>query len=312
MTFHNIIKNFLADQDITDLSRNAYRNWLKPFQRWVIDNNANIHDIKRYQIIKYKQHITTLYSDKTVNCYLTAIRMLFNWMEQTEILKDNPTIGVKLIRLNKPYRKKALTTGQIVKLLSSCTNTETGIRVKAIITLMVNTGMRAIEVSRIHKSDITPASIQVQGKGRHTKDAEIGLNCNELYNDIVNQSINTKSDYLFHTIKGQQLRPKYISELVNTQMMIAGIKSKDVSCHSLRHTYAVNVMKETNDIMRVMEYMRHSNPKTTQIYISAVKANNPDNDTMVSKIHKNITEAMKQYKTNQIPPANNTGAGNSI
>jgi site-specific recombinase XerD len=292
MTFHSIINEFLSEQDISDISRKAYRNWLKPFQKWATDNAANVHDIKKYQIINYKKHITGTYQDKSVNCYLTAIRMLYNWMESNRMIQGNPTTGVKLIRLNKPYRKKSLTTNQVVALMTSFNDSPTSRRNKAIVTLMLSTGMRAVEVSRVLKSDITPEAIEVQGKGRFTKDTKIKMDAN-IYNICMAQIINQETNYLFHTIQGQPLTPKYISEIISQQMKAADIKTKDISCHSLRHTYAIRVMSKTNDLMRVMEYMRHSNPKTTMVYMGAIKANNPENDTMIHELHKDLTEAIR-------------------
>lgn len=303
MIFTEIINNFLSDQDITDLSRKVYRQWLRPFQKWVINNDINIQSLRRADVIDYKKSLTGNYSDKTVNCYLTAIRMLYRWMEENEIAENTPS-GVKLIRLNKPYRKHALPLEKVGDLIVTCPDTNIGKRVKAIIMLMTNNGLRAVEISRIKRNDITNNSIIIQGKGHHTKDHRMELT-EELHQLIIGQISNPQSQYIFHSKDGRQLRPAYISHMVNAVITKAGLKSTNISAHSLRHTAAVSVMLKTNDIVEVKKLMRHSSVKTTEIYLNSITSDETKTNSIIQDIWKDLTQAIKTSQNKQININNN-------
>lgn len=298
-TFQELINDFLLNQDVNDISRKSYEYWLRPFHRWVVNNQIDVVAIERPEIIAYKKYLTQRYTDKTVNCYLTGIRLFYTWCIDNGYINYNPTKGIKMRNLDKRHRKLPLTDEQVSTLLKSCDwHTITGIRAYLIIRLMLVTGLRAVEVSRLEVTDLHRDGISVQGKGRTDKDAFIPVPI-EL---IVNLRKIKGERYLFETVRRKQLHSTYISEIINNQMQRAGIKSNMISTHSLRHTAAVTAMKMTNNnIYEVQQLLRHTSTKTTEIYIKTISGQHNNVSTIVRRMDERLGNRTEQSETNNIP-----------
>ena len=78
----DIIEEFLKSQDIKPNSRDLYRRTLRQFIKWLTDNNFSIMQIKREEILQYKEWLlNSERSHLTVGSYLTSVRKLFEWLE---------------------------------------------------------------------------------------------------------------------------------------------------------------------------------------------------------------------------------------
>jgi site-specific recombinase XerD len=77
------------------------------------------------------------------------------------------------------------------------------------------------------------------------------------------------SDYLFCNLKGGQLMDRYIREFVSRYAKKGGIK-KRVHPHSLRHTFATDLLREAKDIRLVQKALGHASIATTMIYTHIV------------------------------------------
>lgn len=296
MTLNTLIQQWIADSDITGTSAKNYLSWIRPFQIYISNRGITIKEVTKPVIIAYKHFLQEYLTDKTVNCYITAIRMFYSWMELNDYA-ENITTGIRLVRIKQTYRKHPLTMDQVITLLNSCEDDTIGRRNRLIIELMITTGIRSIEVSRLLHTDHKGTRIMIQGKGRNTKDAFMELTY-DMSTMLSKSAINNESPYIFHTITGHQLTAKYISQLINTQLHKAGINSKHITTHSLRHTAAILAMERfNNDIVKVKEFMRHGSVKTTEIYLQSITANNDGNKDVIQEISKMINSALKQSQT---------------
>lgn len=308
MTFHEIIESFIADQDVWPNSKKTYRQWLKPFQLYVTDKQINVMHIRRKEIIDYKDYLRLKYSEKTINSYLGIVRMLYQWMERNQ-LAENTAAGVRLIRLNKPYRKAAISLTQYGDLIASCPDTITGKRLLCMIMLMANNALRSVELTTLTRSDITPYQIRIQGKGHHSKDAVMTIT-KDLYDLLI--EVAGSSSYVFHTYNNKPLRAKYISHLINSHMKAIGIKSQSITTHSLRHMAAVRAMMKTRDIYEVKKLMRHTTTKTTEIYLNAISHDDTQLNSIIHGIADDLKEAVKQSQKRKKQTESDTNDGISI
>jgi len=76
-----------------------------------------------------------------------------------------------------------------------------------------------------------------------------------------------ESNFFFSTLKGKKLSIKYLQQMVKRYSQKAGI-TKNISPHTLRHTYATQYYKQTKDIETLRRILGHSDISTTQIYIT--------------------------------------------
>jgi len=157
-----------------------------------------------------------------------------------------------------------------------------GLRDKAIITLVLNTGLRVDEVI-----NLKPENIDIQNKIitlDHAKNDSFGnvvFNSDEAINLLKKwKSKRMLAPWLFCTITeqkkivvdgrytkpGNKLSRQYLTTMVKRYAKKAGIISKRISFHTLRHTYATWLYIKTHDIEVVRQQLRHKSINTTTIY----------------------------------------------
>lgn len=157
----------------------------------------------------------------------------------------------------------------------------TGLRNKAIISIMLNCGIRVSEVTNLKPNSInlTDGKLRVvNGKGKKDRDIPF-ISENTLYLLREWKKIKPKdSSYFFTTLinrsndrftseKGRKLSERYIQLMIKRYAKKAGI-NKDVTPHTLRHSFATDFYKRTKDIEALKKILGHSDISTTQIYIT--------------------------------------------
>lgn len=155
-----------------------------------------------------------------------------------------------------------------------------GIRNKAILSIMLNMGLRVSEISNLKPGDINLTKNKlrvVQGKGGVDRDLTIGVYTAEILSAWKEaRPKNTK--YFFTTIKnkkngrfasiiGSKLSIRNIQFIVKRYSERAGI-DKNVSPHTLRHTFATSFIRQGGNIMNLRKILGHSDISTTQIYVT--------------------------------------------
>jgi len=144
----------------------------------------------------------------------------------------------------------------------------TGIRNKAIMSLMLNCGLRLSEVTNLKPGaiNLTKGLLRViNGKGGKDRDLVIPVYTVELLERW--RLIRLKSDYLFSTLDGKKLSERYVQQMVKRYAKKAGI-TKNISPHTLRHSYATEFYRSTKDIETLRQILGHTDISTTTIYIT--------------------------------------------
>ena len=145
----------------------------------------------------------------------------------------------------------------------------TGLRNKAIMSLMLHCGLRLSEITNLKPGSIslTKGKLRVvSGKGNKDRDLAIP----EYLADLLEawRKIRPKGDYFFSTLEGKKLSDRYIQQMVGRCARKAGINNKKISPHTLRHSYATQFYKQTKDIETLRRILGHSDISTTTIYIT--------------------------------------------
>jgi integrase/recombinase XerC/integrase/recombinase XerD len=147
------------------------------------------------------------------------------------------------------------------------------------VNLMLRTGVREVEVSRMIISDITRKEgeriIEIQGKGRDCKDSFVVLTA-EAYEPIAEYlALRTEADPsrpLFGSVGNRSrgnLSTRAIRSIISQYLSISGLKSKRVTPHSLRHTAITLALKGGNglNLLQVQQMARHLNISSTLVYV---------------------------------------------
>lgn len=255
----------------------TYTRAIRQFFKWCSANE--ITEPTKEDIRRFKADMSIDRKPTTVQAYLMAIRQFFKWTEE-EGIYPNVAKNVKGVKLDsgEDHKKDELTTAQAKKLIQSIDrSTLTGKRDYALITLMITTGMRTIEVERAQLGDLRTlgdfTALYYQGKGRSEKTdfKKIAEPVEEALREYL--SARGKADEgeaLFistaHRNAGEGLTTRSISRIIKERLIGAGLDSPRLTAHSLRHTCATQNLLNGGSLEETQQLLGHKNIGTTMIY----------------------------------------------
>jgi site-specific recombinase XerD len=177
----------------------------------------------------------------------------------------------------KPPKRavEPLTSTEVAALLRQCSTTApTGIRNRALITVMYRAGLRIDEALKLKAPDINPARGTVRvlhGKG--DKPRTLGIDDGDMA--LIQRWMDRRAELghrhgpLFCTLKGTELAPVYVRNMMHRIAAKAGIE-KRVHPHGLRHSFAVELSLEGVPMPIIQQMLGHAHLSTTDIYLRHV------------------------------------------
>ncbi len=146
----------------------------------------------------------------------------------------------------------------------------TGLRNLCMLTLMLNAGLRAGELLslRVRDVDWTSGKLTVR-QGKNKKDRILWLNEDDLELLRKWREKRPQGELLFTTLGGGRINDRYLRALVERLARKAGIEKK-VHPHTLRHTFATDLYRQTKDLRLVQKALGHSSIHTTTIYTHVI------------------------------------------
>jgi integrase/recombinase XerD len=175
----------------------------------------------------------------------------------------------------RKFPAEPLTPAEADALIAACSATSrTGIRNRALLTVMYRGGLRIAEVLALKVSDVDPArgTIRVlHGKGNRAR--TVGLDSGPMA--VVQRWIDAlraagiRNGRLFSTLQGGQLSDKYVRALLGRLAVAAGIE-KRVHPHGFRHTHAVELAAEGVPVNVISRQLGHANSSVTARYLDHV------------------------------------------
>jgi len=279
LNIKSLVDSFINSQDVKQSSKLLYRRTLKQYFNWIDTTTYLLNEIARPQLLEYKNYLlNSNMSSLTVGSYITSVRRFYEWTEANKYY-PNVAKGIKTPKRKQQFKKQPLLPAQATALLNFYQ--DKALRDYAIISLLLRTGLRTIEVVRATVEDITFKGGQrvllVQGKGRDEKDNFVLLT-DKTYKPIAEYlatrvNINS-SEPLFtstsNNSKGGRLTTRTISYIAKEGLKAIGLDERSFTAHSLRHTTAVNILRAGGSLETAQFTLRHSNPATTQIYTATL------------------------------------------
>ena len=229
--------------------------------------NIDIDITKEYLKYLYERGI----NKNSISRKLSSIRGFYNYLVKEEIITSSPFNSIPNPKKDL-YLPKFLNDKELNKIFSVCReNTPSDERDTLIIELLYATGIRVSELVNIKVKDIdrTNKSIKVLGKGdkerivlynNHTSRA-LDIYLNDAYH-IFNKK---NSEYLILNHNGGKLSDRYVRMIIDKLVRKANLDIK-ISPHTIRHTFATDMLEEGADLMTVKELLGHESLDTTSIY----------------------------------------------
>lgn len=274
--------SFILSQDVKESSKRIYRRTLKQFFNWIREHRLQLEALIRADIIKYKEDLLASgMSSLTVGSYITVVRKFYQWAEANKFY-PNIAKDIKTPKRKQQFKKQALTDIQAQALLEYYQNKQAeALRDYAVVNLLLRTGLRTVELTRSNIEDITfkdsKRILFIQGKGRDEKDNFVILT-DKTYTPIDNYlktrgALKTKEP-LFTSASnnnsGGRLTTRSISKIAKEGLKAIGLNDRNFTAHSLRHTTACSLIRSGASLEEIQGVLRHTNPATTQIYLSSI------------------------------------------
>ncbi|PIR94465.1 hypothetical protein COT97_01255 [Candidatus Falkowbacteria bacterium CG10_big_fil_rev_8_21_14_0_10_39_11] len=290
----NQITNFLEDLEVTKgrTSRTIrnYDFYLRRFASWLKEQKVNSPDKLNLELIrKYRLWLNRLRDNKkeilqksTQNYHLIAIRSFLKYLAKHDIESLVPE-KVELARL--PERQVAFLEGSdLDSILEAPLKTDTKkvikFRDKAILELFFSTGMRVSELAGLQRDiNLKKDELSIRGKGGKIRVVFISKQARYWITEYLKLR-KDKNPFLFighdkaaeardkEVIEAKDyigLTPRSIERTVQKYAKIIGINKK-VTPHTLRHSFATDLLMNGADIRSVQSMLGHSSINTTQIY----------------------------------------------
>ena len=250
----------------------SYKDDLIEYNEFLGNNFTNILNIDMNIVNNYMKYLYDRKITKSsISRKLSSIRGLYNYLVREDIIKENHFNKIQNPK-RELYLPKFLKDEELDKIFSVCnSNNPTEERDTLIIELLYATGVRVSELGNIKIKDINREEklIKVLGKGNkermviynnHTKKA-LDTYLKDGYNYFNKKS----SEYLILNKNGNKLSERYIREIINKKVSQASLDIK-ISPHTLRHTFATDILENGADLMTVKELLGHESLNTTSIY----------------------------------------------
>lgn len=246
---------------------------------------AKIDDINQLSeelIRKYRLFLNRLQSTKgeslkkvTQNYHIIAIRNFLKYLAKTGV----KTVPAERVELGKQEDREVtfLQSDELARLFDAPkgTNLDT-LRDKAILTMLFSTGMRVSELCSLNRDeiDLKRGELSVRGKGSKIRLVFISDDTRKNIQTYLQKRpdvdtalfIRIPKTKTFSKDSDLRLTPRSVQRIIKKYSIRAGIVGKKISPHTLRHSFATDLLRNGADIRSVQAMLGHASVTTTQIY----------------------------------------------
>ncbi len=284
-TITDLIVDFLEYMEIEqNRSQNTIANYDHYLQRlvefagdvYIAEIDAELIRKWRLWLNRYENDNGTLISKTTQNYHLIALRSLLKYCAKRGIATALSSDKIELAR-TKRKQVTFLSHEEVERLLAQPdTDTVIGLRDKAILELLFSGGLRVSELANLNRDHINLKRMEFMVRGKGQKDRPIFIS--KQASEAIAEYLRRRTDNmqpLFIRYSGTQdetndgeykrLTPRSIQRLIHQYAKLAGI-TKKVTPHTMRHSFATDLLMNGADLRSVQSMLGHSNISTTQIY----------------------------------------------
>lgn len=271
------VEDYLFDcqsRGLSPFTLKNYRNHLIAFERYI--RKHGINDVRAIKPLHIKKYIKSKQDKGLTNKYCNAIykvlKTFFDYCIENEYIIQNPMKNISLIREEKKI-KPTFTDKEVNRLLNCYDFSDyLNARNKAIIHMMLDTGIRTIEVIRMMNEDVQSDRIKIRGKGAKERFVPVSIELRK----VLRRYEKIKENYFY----GKEEEPYYFLSRTNRQLTNSAVENifrkarelcniENCTPYWCRHYFATKMM-ENNDIYTVSKFLGHSNVRITENYISTL------------------------------------------
>ncbi|HEY4506762.1 MAG TPA: site-specific tyrosine recombinase/integron integrase [Candidatus Paceibacterota bacterium] len=277
-----------------------YNRYLLRFLNFTKAENEN--DLSEEIIRKYRLYLNRLTDTHgqtlkkvTQNYHIIALRSFLKYLAK----RDIKTVSAEKVELGKQEDRQVefLEPHELQKFLSSPSGSDVrSLRDRAILETLFSTGLRVSELCALDRDniDLSRGEFSVRGKGSKLRVVFLSEQAVETIKTYLTKRIDA-DESLFIRIPGKEsfekyaqlrLTPRSVQRIVKKYAIASGIIGKKISPHSLRHSFATDLLRNGADIRSVQAMLGHASVTTTQIYTHVT-------DKQLREIHKKFHDNKK-------------------
>lgn len=243
------------------------------FYEW--NNNSDITFMSKKQILEYISFLRSYLNEKSINRHISSLKGFYLYLVDNNIIRESPLDEIYSLKTKKTL-PKYLSVEEVDRLLNINLKTPFDYRNKAMLEVMYATGLRVSELVGLCFSniDFENSLIRVNGKGKKDRIVPLGEIAQyylKIYiNDYRSKLLNKNNyDLIFLNNHGKPISRQGFNFILNNIRKEVKI-DKDITPHTLRHSFATHLLERGADIRSIQEMLGHENISTTNIYTYVV------------------------------------------
>ena len=257
---------------------NSYARDLNQFQTWLMANGiTDLKKVKKETVNEYLQYMSGKgKSPATVTRSTASIRSFYNYMLREGRVKTNPAKSVVAMKVERKF-PEILTNREVELFLEQpkCVD-EKGFRDHAMLELLYATGIRVSELIGLNVEDVnlTVGFIRctTHGKERIIPLYTAAVKALREYMEKIRPRIivDENQQALFVNMSGERMSRQGFWKIIKYYQEKAEI-NKDITPHTLRHSFAVHLLENGADLRSIQEMLGHADISSTQIYTHVIQ-----------------------------------------
>lgn len=237
----------------------------------LVTDKKTAQEVDYLEIRKFLAHLKEKgYSKSTISRKLACLRSFFKFLTRENIISNNPALGIAT-----PKREKKLPVFLEIQEIESLLDAVTGATVasnrdRAILETLYSSGIRVSELVglNLEDADVLGGVLRIRGKGKKERMVPIGKKAQEAIREYLEKRPHEKGKVhgaLFLNKNSTRLTDRSVRRVLLKYVRKASLQ-KEVSPHTLRHSFATHLLDRGADLRSVQELLGHESLSTTQIY----------------------------------------------
>lgn len=273
----------------------AYKRDIKKYAEFLDENRLKLADVTGVNVLDYLMFQEKAgKSSSTIASGLAAIRSLYQFMQNNQLVKINPTLQIHSLKVEKKTPDILSVKEMDALLRQPIPDDAKGIRDGAMMELLYATGIRASELLNLKVKDVNIkiGYINCRG-GKKERVVPIYQEAQKKLAEYIKyarkeilKSTPETTDVLFINCNGTPMTRQGFWKIIKTYAVKAEIR-KDITPNTFRHSFAIHMLENGADLKSIKEMLGHTYLSSTQVYA----------EIMNKKISEVYTKAHPKAKT---------------
>lgn len=240
----------------------------------------DLRDVTLQVVLDYREHLNRLknkingkpLAEQTRQMILLPVKQMFSCLYLSGHILANPVQGLKQKRAAGNEKRAILSQEEMAFFLDNIEGGQTAFRDRVLFELMYSSGMRISEILRLKIRDIDFENRMVlvlRGKGQKDRVEPLNEVSVLMLKKFLSSRLQHKEQYVFMGRYENHLNRRAAETRFKKWIRAAGIKKRNLSMHSVRHSIAVHLLENGANVRYVQELLGHESIETTVIYTRA-------------------------------------------